>query len=313
MHVRVVSPKERTDDLLTVLESHEYIVNLVVMRGAAVRPVGDVVLIDVPNEAANSVIAVLRVRGADRYGSVTIERSGTTLSESGRIAADEAPGTSSEAVVWSEVVARAHDDSELTTSFVVMLTLAMAIAAVGLLTDSSILIIGAMVIGPEYGPLTALGFGLFRRNRATVWRSAATLGAGLVVGVVVTIMFALAVRLIGATPNAYEAGVRPLTQFISRPDGWSVVVAGLAGVAGTMSLTQARPSALVGVFISVTTIPAAANIGVASAHGRGSEAWGAVLQLALNMAVIVVAAAATLVVEQEVGRRLSRVRRRPLP
>lgn len=312
MHVRVVSPAHRTDALVAALESHAYVVNLAVLRGAALRPAGDVVMIDVPNEAANAVIDLLRARGAVRDGSITIERSGTMLSAAAAAAAAVAPGSSSEAVVWSEVEARCRDDSELTVSFVVMLVLATAIAAVGILTDSAILIIGAMVIGPEYGPLVGLAFGGFRRKPDLIKATTRTLLVGFVAGIAITTAFAAIVRALGVTPEAYEAGVRPLTQFISHPDGWSVVVALLAGLAGTISLTQAKPSALVGVFISVTTIPAAANVAVAAAHGRADEALGAAGQLLVNLAVIVVAGTATFVIEHAVGRRLAR-RRRPLP
>jgi hypothetical protein len=43
-------------------------------------------------------------------------------------------------------------------------------------------------------------------------------------------------------------------------------------VVGVVSLTEARSITLIGVFISVTTIPAAADIGVSPANGSGSEA-----------------------------------------
>jgi uncharacterized hydrophobic protein (TIGR00271 family) len=312
MHLRVISPVDRTEAVLTALAAVPNVVNLVVIDGAARNPTGDVVMLDVPNELANHVIAVLRARGIDRVGSITVERSGTMLSAAATRATADAPGASSEAVVWSEVEARSRDDVELTVSFVLMLVLATLIAAVGILTDSPILVIGAMVIGPEYGPLIGVALGLFRRRRQHAVTALRTLTIGLVCGVGMATSFTAIVRLLDGTPAAYEAGARPLTQFISHPDWWSVLVALLAGLAGTISLTQARPSALVGVFISVTTIPAAANIGVAAAHGRGSEAWGAVGQLGLNLALIVLAASIAFLVEDRVGRRMGR-RRRLLP
>lgn len=310
MHLRVVSPPDRTEALLTVLQSVPHLVNLVVLPGAGRQPEGDLLMLDVPNESANQVIALLRARGADRVGSITIERSGTMLSSSGRSAVARAPGSPSETVVWSEVEARSRDDSELTVSFVVMLVLATLIAAVGILSDSLILVIGAMVIGPEYGPLVGVAVGVFSGDHRHALTAARTLIVGFVAGILITLAFAAVANGLATTPAAYEAGVRPLTEFISHPDGWSVVVALLAGVAGTMSLTQARPSALVGVFISVTTIPAAANVGVAAAHSRSEEALGALGQLGANVGVIVVAGILTLAVERSVGRRVSRTRHR---
>jgi acyl-CoA dehydrogenase len=312
MHVRVVSASNRTDQLLQALASVPNIVNLVVLRDAAVEPAGDVLMIDLPNESANEVIDLLRARGVDRSGSITIDRAGPVISTAASSAEAAAPGSSSEAVVWAEVEARARADSELTVSFVVLLVLATMIAAVGILTDSVVLIIGAMVIGPEYGPLVALAFAIFRRRREAAVRAGRTLVAGFAVAIPITFVFALIVRLVGATPTLYADGVLPLTSFISRPDGWSVVVATLAALAGTLSLIQVRSSALVGVFISVTTIPAAANVAVAAAHGRGGEAGGALAQLGLNVFVIVVVGAITFAIEYSIGQRLRR-RRRALP
>ena len=66
-------------------------------------------------------------------------------------------------------------------------------------------------------------------------------------------------------------------------------VAVLAGVVGMLSLTTPKSSALVGVLISVTTIPAAANIGVAAAYDDWDDVRGAALQLGVNLAGIFIA------------------------
>jgi len=310
--VRIVTPSDRTEGLVAVLGSVPNLVNLVVLPGVARSPEGDVVMVDVPTESANHVVALLRARGVDRVGSVTIERSGTMLSHSARAAEANAPGESSEAVVWAEVRTRALDETSFTASFAVMLILATLIAAVGILTDSIILVIGAVVIGPEYGPLIGLSFALFDRDWRSARRAARTLSLGLTIAVVATFVFIEIVDLLGRTPDLYSAGVRPLTQFISHPDGWSVVVAVLAAFAGTISTTQARSTALVGVFISVTTIPAAANIAVAAAHQRWDEASGAFWQLMLNLVVIGAAGSLTFVALDRIGRRRRR-RQRVLP
>ena len=65
-----------------------------------------------------------------------------------------------------------------------------------------------------------------------------------------------------------------LTGFISEPDFFSFFVAFVAGTVGILSLTNAKSGALIGVLISVTTIPAASNIGVAAAYGDWNEAGG---------------------------------------
>lgn len=101
-----------------------------------------------------------------------------------------------------------------------------------------------------------------------------------------------------SAPDRFGAVSRPATLFISNPDEYSVLVALLAGVAGALSLSAAKSGALVGVLISVTTIPAAGNIGVAAAYGDWSEMAGAAAQLAVNLTCIVAAVVATLTLQR---------------
>ena len=46
----------------------------------------------------------------------------------------------------------------LTPSFLVFMSIATVVAGVGILLDAPILIVGAMVVGPEYGPLARCAF-----------------------------------------------------------------------------------------------------------------------------------------------------------
>lgn len=113
---------------------------------------------------------------------------------------------------------------------------------------------------------------------------------------------------------AFTLGVRPVSNLINTPNFFSVVVAVLAGIVGIVSLTQARTSALLGVFISVTTIPAAADIGVSCAFTSWSEARGSLIQLLLNIVVLIAVGVLMLrfqrAIWQRIGRRSSRSRHR---
>ncbi len=294
LHFRVICPLDQGASLSAALLDNPSVHNLVVWTAAARRPDGDLVQFDVAREVANDVIALLREQSLDHKGSIAIERIDTALSDIAAHAENEAPGDPSEAVIWEEVEARVRDDSSLSASFVTMLSLAVAIAAIGILTDSAVLIIGAMVIGPEYGPLASIALGLHKRRRHRVRRGLRTLSIALPIAVAFTYLLTLAIDSIGRTPATYASGQRPITEFISQPDTFSIIVAVLAGIAGTIALTEAKASTLVGVLVSITTVPAAANIGVALAHQRGGEAAGAALQLILNLAAISIVGAVTL-------------------
>jgi uncharacterized membrane protein len=73
-----------------------------------------------------------------------------------------------------------------------------------------------------------------------------------------------------------------------------------------LSLTSAKSGALIGVLISVTTIPAAANIGVAAALGNWADWRGAIAQLSINLAGIVFAGVITLYLERTFYERRRR-------
>ena len=73
---------------------------------------------------------------------------------------------------------------------------------------------------------------------------------------------------------------------------------------GVVSLVEARTGGLIGVFISVTTIPAAADIGVSTAFGNWNEALGSLAQLLLNVAILIAVGAIGLVVQQRIWQGL---------
>ena len=99
-------------------------------------------------------------------------------------------------------------------------------------------------------------------------------------------------------------GIRPVTELIAEPNITSLIVALAAGIAGMIALGRSKTGAVVGVLVSVTTIPAAANVGLALVLGNLDEAIGAAAQLVINVLGLIAAGVGSL----WVGRRLSRAR-----
>ena len=155
-----------------------------------------------------------------------------------------------------------------------------------------------MVVGPEFGPLAGFCVAVVQKRRDMAKRSILALAVGFPVGIAATYVAALLWRAFDIGPDSLADASQPLTNFISHPDAFSVIVALLAGTAGMLSLTSAKSGALVGVLISVTTIPAAANIGVAAAYSDWNEMEGAAIQLGVNLVCIVAAGLATLFIQR---------------
>ncbi|HEV7145947.1 MAG TPA: DUF389 domain-containing protein [Pedococcus sp.] len=305
LHLRIVSPSGQTEEVLGALRDDPGISSLSVVPGAATRPAGDLVLADVAREAADDVVSRLRAVGVHRTGSVHVEPVSTWLSKDGYDAERRTPGSSADSVVWAQVIQRAYEDTELNWTYASFMTLATLIATVAIVLDSQILVIGAMVLGPEFGAVAALGIALVKRRRALFWRATRALLVGFAVAITLTTAFAWCAKLLGWVTLADVTGPRPGTEFIYSPNKWSFIVALIAGAAGVLSLTSAKTGGLSGVFISVTTIPAAGNVALGLAFGASTEVWGSTLQLGINLSGMALAGWATLTIQHAVWARAS--------
>ena len=130
-------------------------------------------------------------------------------------------------------------ESVLSWAYVGFLTLATLIAGAGRLLDQPILIIGAMVVGPEFSPVAAICLALARPRPAILPRALTTLFGGFAIAVVVSVPFWLLADAAGIASRA-DALHGPQTDFIVQPDIWSFLIALLAGVAGVLALTTAE-------------------------------------------------------------------------
>lgn len=305
LHLRVMSPAELTDDVLTILRSDDAVSGLAVLRGSAIRPPGDLILADLAREAANDIVEQLRATGLHHHGSIELEPVRTWISLSGYLAEIRTPGYSADSVVWADVTQKSYEETELNWTYLSFMTLATVLASIAIVVDSQILVIGAMVLGPEFGAIAALGVALVRRRGSLLWRAIATLLTGFAVAIFLALIAALAARALGWITADVLTGAHPETAFIYTPDKWSFVVALIAAAAGVLSLTSAKAGALVGVFISVTTVPAAGNIALGLAFGVGSAIWGSALQLVVNLSGMALAGWATLALQNLVWSRVS--------
>jgi uncharacterized hydrophobic protein (TIGR00271 family) len=298
MHLRLISPPDLTDTVVKELEDDPGTANLVLHRGAAVSPAGDVVICDVVRESASELVERLERAGLAKRGAIALDEVAVTLSAAADRAELLVPGDGSESVIWEQLEHRSGEETRLSPTFLVFISVAAMIAALGILLDQPILIVGAMVVGPEFGPLAALCVGIVRGRPGVIGHAVLTLLVGFAVALGVTILFSWALAAMGLADREQLLAARPLTSFIWRPDAISWIVASLAGVAGMLSLSTAKSGALVGVLISVTTIPAAANTGLAIAYAVPSEAAGAAGQLGINLAAIVVGGVVTLGIQR---------------
>lgn len=298
LHLRLITPAGKTDDVVRLIEKTVGTTHLVVLPGAARNPAGDVVMCDVAREAGDELIGALRELNLDETGSIAVENIDLSLSKRADKAAEEAPGEGADAVLWEHLADATHEESTLSITYVAFITLATMIAACGVVLDNAILIVGAMAVGPEFGPLAGFSTAIVQRHPRLALRSLIALLVGFAVAMAVTVAFSLFMDSIGEFTEEQLEATRPNTAFIYAPDEFSFIVAVLAGIAGTLSLTSAKSGALVGVAISVTTVPAAANAAVALSYGDTKQTWGSTEQLLLNLLGILLAGTLTLLAQK---------------
>ena len=306
VHLRIVSPPDRTHDVLDVLECTPSVINIVELPAAARRPDGDVILADVAREDASVILEDLKRLRVHEDGSIALEPIDTAISRYAEAAEKHAPGAPSDAVVWEEVEQRTNESVELSGVFLLFMVLAALIAAVGIFLDSEILIVGAMVVGPEFGPIAGFCVALISRRRQLAVRSGLALAVGFPLAITGVYVATLIFKATDLTPDDFNSSQHQVADLISSPDIFSAIVAVCAGAAGMLSLSTAKSGALIGVLISVTTIPAAANIGVAAAYQDETGWLGSMEQLAINLASILVAGTTVLAVQRLLYERRRR-------
>jgi uncharacterized hydrophobic protein (TIGR00271 family) len=308
LHLRVIAPTELREPVLDLLTGNPGVAHLVFHRDAALDPRGDEITADIARESANDVVEGLKALGVKERGAITLDFIDTVLSTRAYRAEDEAEGDPADAVVWDELASRTREESTLNVTYLTFLCLACLIAAVGVVTDSPVTVVGAMVVGPEFGPLAALAVALVRKRMYLARRAAAALLIGFPLAMLVTGAGVLAGEAVGwiTVENTRELSE---VDFIFQVGPLSFVVALFAGAAGMLSLVSAKSAALVGVFISVTTVPAAGFAVVAATVGDWDVAAKSSAQLAVNLAGIALAGVLVLWVRQIADRRQQARRR----
>jgi uncharacterized hydrophobic protein (TIGR00271 family) len=288
LHLRVIAPSDLRAAVLELLKENPGATHITVHPGVVVDPCGDEITADIARESANELIDGLKALGVKERGAIVLDLVDTVLSTRAYRAEDEAEGDPADAVIWDELVARTREESTLNVTFLMFLCLACLIAAVGVITDSPVTVVGAMVVGPEFGPLAGLAVALVQRRMYLARRALIALVVGFPVAMAVTAVAVLAGEALGWV-NLESTRQLSQVDFIFQVGPLSFVVALFAGAAGMLSLVSAKSAALVGVFISATTVPAAGFAVVAATVGDWDIAAKSTVQLAVNLVGIVLA------------------------
>jgi uncharacterized hydrophobic protein (TIGR00271 family) len=210
-------------------------------------------------------------------------------------------GDGVEGFAWVEVIGQARANSRPLARYLALINVAAVIAALGVITNSSILIVGAMAVSPDLLPICATCVGIVAGRRYLAGRAFLTLALGLTLVVVTAAVLSFILKLTGALPDGFRVEQSSLSS-LAHTDYSTVLIALAAGVAAMLSF-ETRASAAVGVAISVTTIPASAYLGVGLGAGGIEESLGALVVLAINVSLLILSGSLTLVIQRWLPNR----------
>ena len=173
--------------------------------------------------------------------------------------------------------------------FAALMTLSVLIAVLGLLADSTAVVIGAMLVAPLMGPVLGLSAALVMDwpHRAADSAITVVLGSALAIALAAVLSF-----IVPGDPELLSAELLARTS----PTVLDLGVALVAGAAGAYA-TVRRPAAdaIVGVAVAVALVPPLAVTGITLELGRYQMAMGSFLLFAANVSGIITAAAVTFI------------------
>jgi uncharacterized hydrophobic protein (TIGR00271 family) len=289
--VQVIGHSKRAESIAALLDQLEgaRAVTLV----PAVRVDHSVASATIPPAALDELLDDL-----DRLGV-----SATDITVTRAEAVGQAAGGVREAgVVWSDVLGTAWRQARPIGRYLVFMFAAGVIACYGVTEDNAILIVGAMAVSPDLLPIVAIAVGLVGRNPRLAGTSLLTLAIGLGLASLAAAIFGFAQDQLDLLPSGFDLHRTGVLGGLVDVSDETIVVALVAGAAG-MLVFETRAASAIGVAISVTTIPAAAYLGVAAGLGELSKSLGALGVLGVNVAMMVLGASAVLWAQRRRDRR----------
>lgn len=249
---------------------------------------GALAYVPVPTGAVDGVLRELREEGLDEESYV-----GLINMEGGiGVEADEISGRFAEGpngrrgITHRELRAKIKDLKPGRLSYTVFAALAGAVAAAGLLLNSAIIIVGAMVIAPFAGSLLAGSVGTVVDDDEMVVDSLVTQVIGLSAAYVSALLVALLVQWTGSVPASVIVSRVDQIVLFQTPNVLAITIAICAGAAGAFALAEDLSTAVAGVAVAAAIVPSAATSAIGLAWWRPQIAFGALVLLLVNVVCI---------------------------
>lgn len=300
--IQLTVPSHRTDALVADLDALDPL-SLRLHRAASLKPVGDLVALEVANEQLRDIMQVADRHGLGEVDGVSMSTSVplSVVSESFAALAREAGNTS-----WEELELTMGQESTMTADKVVVMLIAGIIAGVGIVSGAIHVVIGAMIIAPGFQPFARVTLGVL--NRSVTWRGGlidVLRGYGaLVAGAAIAGMVSL-----WLTGSALDAGDDIYLQAGDLVEYWTtigwagVVVGAVAGVCGGLLMAINRTVLTAGVMVALALVPTASMVPIALLAGDLGLAASALARFLVEALLVIAGTSLVFVSKRRRDRR----------
>jgi hypothetical protein len=261
-----------------------------VLRGAAVKPAGDVLTVHVLNRGADEVLRrALAVVGDPRQLTVVTSELNSIIAPASHDTVDN----DRDEAIWEEMESGLRHQGRITTNYLLLMGLGGVVAAIGLVSEpvpQAVAFVASAIIAPGFDPMTKVPLGLVLRRWSLVGNGLKSALAGYAVLVALAALTTWALVATGET-SAAALATNGEVQHLAHPHLMELLLAATGALAGVVILAAFRRSFQAGPLIAMAFIPAAALIGAGLAVGRldlaleGLERfmadWGFILALGI--------------------------------
>jgi hypothetical protein len=299
--IEIIVPPSHTDELIHELEQLEGVIRLSVVRGASVKPPGDVVTVDALNREADEVLRLADAARKQGHVSVTTGEVTSIIDpEHERKVANDVDET-----LWEEVETGLRHQSQITSNYLALMALGGVVGAIGLVmegTSQAVAFVAASIIAPGFEPLAKIPTGLALRRWDVARTGLTSAGAGYLALVLSAALAFLVLRLAGVATVEEFVGNSEIDT-LADPTLREILMSACGAVAGMIMIISYREYLIPGALIALEIIEAAAIIGVALAAGEPAFVYEGVERLVLDSVLIVVGGVIVVLLKQALFHR----------
>jgi hypothetical protein len=264
--IEIIVDPSYTDELIQDLQRLQGVISLSIVRGASIKPPGDVFTVHALNREVDEVLKL--ADAARKHGQVSVSTS--ELSSMIDPKHERKVANDIDEALWEEVETDLRHQGKLTMNYVALMVLGGAVAATGFAAESSsqaISFVAASIIAPGFEPLAAIPIGLALRRWAVVGRGLQSAVGGYLALILSAALVFLAMRMSGVV-LVEEFTVNPEVRNLAEPELREILLSACGALAGMVMLLSRRRYLIPGALVALLVIEASSLIGVALAAGE---------------------------------------------